>query len=64
MNNQTGKLLQQGDIYVMPKLCETLRTIANEGADALYTGSLASKFVNDIQNAGGIMSTQDLADYV
>lgn len=63
MNNQTGKLLQHGDIYKMPKLGEILRTIANEGVDALYNGSLTSQFVNDIQSAGGIVTAQDLADY-
>lgn len=56
--------MKQGDIYTMPKLGQTLRIIANEGADAIYGGSLTSQFVSDIQSAGGILTAEDLADYV
>jgi len=46
-----------------PKLARTLKTIAEQGPDAFYTGELADKIVNEIKNRGGIITKQDLADY-
>lgn len=63
VNNRTGELMQQGDVYTMPKLGQTLRIIANEGANALYDGQLTSRFTEEIRNAGGIVTDKDLTDY-
>ncbi|NXF85633.1 GGT1 hydrolase, partial [Eubucco bourcierii] len=58
-----GKILHEGDIVKMPKLASTYETIALEGADAFYTGSLARQMIEDIRGAGGIVTLEDLRDY-
>jgi len=45
----------------MPDLARTLRAIGEEGAKALYTGSLARAIADDIEDMGGYLSTGDLA---
>ncbi|KFM08008.1 Gamma-glutamyltranspeptidase 1, partial [Aptenodytes forsteri] len=58
-----GKILHEGDIIKMPKLANTYETIASEGADAFYTGSLAKQIIDDIRSVGGIVTLDDLRDY-
>ncbi|NXX20545.1 GGT1 hydrolase, partial [Podargus strigoides] len=62
-----GKILHEGDIIKMPKLANTYETIASEGADAFYTGSLAKQIIDDIRIyfsfPGGIVTLDDLRDY-
>lgn len=62
VNPHTGKLLKAGDQYRNPQLAKTLQIISQE-PDALYTGSLAESFVNDIKDNGGIITTTDLGNY-
>ncbi|KAG5877461.1 hypothetical protein JTB14_024994 [Gonioctena quinquepunctata] len=54
---------KEGQYYKRQKLAETLRIVAKEGADALYNGSLTKDFVKDIQDHGGIITLEDMANY-
>ena len=43
-----------------PQLAVVLRDVAAHGPDVLYSGKYAKQLVEDIQTAGGIISTEDL----
>ncbi|KAL2332802.1 hypothetical protein Fmac_014015 [Flemingia macrophylla] len=58
-----GKLLKTGDMCYNKKLAETLRTISEDGPQAFYGGLIGLNLVKDVQNAGGILTTEDLKNY-
>lgn len=45
-------VLGKGDILKMPKLAETMETIAEQGAEAFYSGKIGQDLIQDIQAAG------------
>ena len=53
----------EADTIVQHDLAQTLRTIASEGADALYGGALGQTVVDDIQKNGGLLTMEDLRNY-
>ncbi|XP_071765602.1 gamma-glutamyltransferase 5a isoform X2 [Centroberyx gerrardi] len=62
-SDENGKMLKTGDTVKFERLADTLETIANEGADAFYTGKIAEDLIRDIQQAGGTLTMEDLASY-
>ncbi|MXV63398.1 gamma-glutamyltransferase [Natronorubrum sp. JWXQ-INN-674] len=52
-----------GQTVTLPKLGDSLRKIAENGADEVYEGSIADEIVDEIQSAGGFMTKADLADF-
>lgn len=46
-----------------PELARTLRTLARRGARAFYEGDMARAIAATVQQHGGILTVQDLADY-
>lgn len=60
-----GKSLTEGDIHRQPALAETLRDIANNGADAFYSGRISEAILAKVAEAPrpGTLSAQDLASY-
>lgn len=54
---------QAGDPLVQPDLAKTLRAIADDGADAFYTGPIAEQLVAEMKAGGGLLTKDDLAKY-
>lgn len=61
--NEKGELKKMGEVVKPAKLCETLKIIAEKGADEFYKGELAKIIVKDLQEAGSIITEEDLAEY-
>ncbi|XP_071794939.1 glutathione hydrolase 1 proenzyme-like isoform X3 [Asterias amurensis] len=60
-----GSLMKVGDIIRAPVgLINTLREIAAKGASVFYQGDVGQKLVQDIQSGGGIITMEDLTNYV
>ncbi|GIY61263.1 glutathione hydrolase 1 proenzyme [Caerostris darwini] len=62
-NNATGDVYKAGEILKRPVLGATLKAIADNGPEVLYTGELHQTFLEDITNCGGVLSAADLANY-
>ena len=45
-------MLKEGDILKRPELAQTLKTIAQDGIDAFYDGSLTDTIIQEINDAG------------
>uniref|UniRef100_A0A034WXQ8 Venom gamma-glutamyl transpeptidase n=1 Tax=Aphidius ervi TaxID=37627 RepID=A0A034WXQ8_APHER len=58
-----GKLKKEGDLVTPDKLCETLKTIAREGADKFYKGNIATSIIDDLKKKSGALTTDDLSSY-
>ena len=61
--NENGELYAEGDLYRQPKLAETLRRVAAEGASYMYTGEWGQKFADAVRSEGGSITLEDLRDY-
>ena len=46
-----------------PELADSLRLVAREGAETMYTGDLARRIVATMQQHDGLLSASDLANY-
>jgi gamma-glutamyltranspeptidase/glutathione hydrolase len=57
-----GRPLVAGDRLAQEDLANSLRTIAEEGAGAVYGGRLGQTMVSEVQREGGSLTLQDLRD--
>jgi gamma-glutamyltranspeptidase/glutathione hydrolase len=58
-----GDVLHEGDRLLQFDLADTLRAIADNGPRAFYTGRIAERIAAAIDEAGGVMTAEDLKDY-
>jgi gamma-glutamyltranspeptidase/glutathione hydrolase len=58
-----GKPPQPGEVFKNPTLAETLRIIAEGGANAFYKGPIAENIANFVQEMGGWITTEDMAEH-
>jgi gamma-glutamyltranspeptidase/glutathione hydrolase len=59
---RNGVPLGVGDRLVQEDLADSLRTIADRGAGALYGGELGEAMVTKVQQSGGFLTMEDLRD--
>ena len=55
-----GRPLRTGEMISFPHLAESLRAIAEGGADEFYRGPLARRLAAGVQQAGGLLTPEDL----
>ncbi len=58
-----GAALPPGTQLVQPDLARTLELIADSGPSAFYRGSIAGLIVQEMERGGGLITTEDLAQY-
>jgi len=63
VNNKTGEVHKEGDVYTHHVLGNTLKKIAENGAEEFYSGETGTALVKDITGAGGVITMEDLAGY-
>lgn len=61
--DENGLPYEAGDVITNPALAKTLQKIADEGADAFYTGEVAQAVVDTLAKYEGVMTLEDLANY-
>ena len=58
-----GAAPKLGEVFQNPRLAASLETIAREGRDGFYTGSIARAIVADMQARDGLLDLRDFADH-
>ena len=58
-----GEAPDPGQHVTLPQLGRSLERIAEEGADVVYDGEIGEAIAAEIQDKGGFMATDDLADF-
>ncbi|RNA67640.1 gamma-glutamyltransferase [Alteribacter keqinensis] len=58
-----GVPVGEGEVLVQEDLADTLKKIRSNGANAFYHGEIAEAIADTVQEFGGSMTTEDLANY-
>ncbi|MGC3872446.1 gamma-glutamyltransferase [Halomonas sp. GXIMD04776] len=60
---EDGSLYEVGDLFKQPDLAATLKRIAEQGPREFYEGKTAELIATQMENNGGLMTMEDLANY-
>ena len=63
LHHVDGSCRREGELVQIPELADSLRLIAQQGADAFYTGEIGQKIAREIQAHGGLLTAADLQAY-
>lgn len=63
LSQSGGALPKTGDLFMQTELADTLRGVAGEGSQFMYTGTWAKQFVNAVQHEGGKATLTDMRSY-
>lgn len=58
-----GRTPRAGELFRNPEFATTLQTLAEEGYDAFYRGEIGRQIVETVQEARGVLTSDDLAHY-
>ena len=58
-----GLAPEHGEIMRLPTLARTLQTVAEGGSEAFYKGDIAAKMAAFIQEQGGCLTVEDMANH-
>jgi gamma-glutamyltranspeptidase / glutathione hydrolase len=58
-----GRAPRPGEVFQQPDLAATLSAVAEGGADAFYGGEIARSIARAVQEAGGYLAEEDLAEH-
>jgi len=58
-----GRAPRAGELFRNPEFAATLRTLADHGPDAFYSGPIAARVAAAVRADGGVMTADDLAAY-
>ncbi len=58
-----GKLLQEGDLLILPDFADTLEALSREGPTLFYEGALAEKLLTACSDDGFLLTGEDLRSY-
>ena len=58
-----GRAPRSGEIFKNPGLARTLRAVAESGKEVFYEGEIAEAILEVVQEAGGCLAREDLADH-
>ena len=58
-----GLPIRTGELFIQQGLARTFRRLIEAGLDDFYEGELARQIASAIQECGGVLSVDDLADH-